>query len=763
MAGPTQQEVDYFVIPPGEEHVQFSPSELANTVQNLLLTPEGTLKSIVGPCPYTKGNQNSKFANNNPHSVFYASLLNGSSPGLFVRVGSRFFRYKGYRGMKTDTWPFWEGGQWHALLDSPILSNNPNAKFPDQWVVLNDKVIFTNGVDRPFVITYDDMVTPLGFDEQPSPPVAYGPVPSGYNQSLKNGPNTKGYAWTGNIGTSADSLDPDGGIRAGAWYYRIQYEDIHGNLSAFSAPSNAVLTSAAGADPYYPSGDYDTGVTADNLMRQFHVSYGSAESSEYASNAYSDKSLAHCVAIRLYRTPDTRNVGTEPQLLVRVPGRGRAEYADNTPDSGLGPIWEETVSVPVFKLMCTHQGRLVIANTEGEPGIVRRSQPGFAGTFNKLDYIYPDSGGSEVTGITSHAGILLAFTSNSVYSLEDFGLPRPLAQGIGCVAPSSIKALPNGLLIWLARDGFYGMTPDGQITRVSASIDSFMRNSVSRGKMSRAVATIDSHTNEYRCAIAVDGSPFNNMILCFDGRYWRRISLNLHVAYMAKTDDYAQNTLALALDYSASADPTTGFIGSEGFRETLPDKLYGDYRSEVFKSVGDMSLKEPLTRLLVLDRVSGDPSYTPPPRTIRYRSSWFRADASALTPVNVRSLFICMADSWDGNATVRLRKNGSEKVITEMNDLRLIGVDDDSDVVKDLVGSAVNMQSKFHDKRLFWRQIPVGLENVNTWCFEIEFDQTPDHGTETNMTRIELISFAFETSLASSGSPRGRIPLRADK
>ena len=57
----------------------------------------------------------------------------------------------------------------------------------------------------------------------------------------------------------------------------------------------------------------------------------------------------------------------------------------------------------------------------------------------------------------------------------------------------------------------------------------------------------------------------------------------------------------------------------------------------------------------------------------------------------------------------------------------------------------------------------MGLENVNTWCFEIEFKQTPSHSVHADTPRIELISFAFETSLASSGSPRGRIPLRSDR
>ena len=104
------------------------------------------------------------------------------------------------------------------------------------------------------------------------------------------------------------------------------------------------------------------------------------------------------------------------------------------------------------------------------PGLVRRSEIGFPGTFTEFDFVYPDSGGAEITGLASHSGVLLAFTENSVYSLEQFGQPRPLAQGIGCVAPSSIKALPNGTLIWLARDGFYGMMGLRNIIRISAPI-----------------------------------------------------------------------------------------------------------------------------------------------------------------------------------------------------------------------------------------------------------------------------------------------------
>jgi hypothetical protein len=427
-------------------------------------------------------------------------------------------------------------------------------------------------------------------------------------------------------------------------------------------------------------------------------------------------------------------------------------------------MWEETIRVPVFKLMCTHQGRLVIANTDGDPGIVRRSQVGFPGTFNKLDFIFPDSGGSEVTGIASHAGVLLAFTESSVYSLEDFGMPRPLSQGIGCVAPNSIKALPSGLLVWLGRDGFYGMGPDGQIARVSQPIDRLMRNDINRGRLALATAEVDARTNEYRCALARAGSPLNTLMLCFDGQYWRRQELNLHIADMCRTDDFSQHLLALCLDYTAHAS-ANGAIGNPGTRDPVGlgyGRINEENLSKTSAAFGAM-FDEPLTQLLVLDRETGDPLYTPPPRTVTYRSTWFRADEAGLTPVHVRSLFIGMVDAWEGVATIRFFKNGSEKVIHEMNDLRLVGVDDESDIVKDVVGSALNESSQFHTPRLFWRQVPAGLENVSTWCFEIEVEQTPTYDETDNVPRLEIVSFAFETSVASSGSPRGRIPFRADK
>lgn len=808
MAGPTQQSVDAMVIPPGESLRQYSPNQLAQKVQNLYKTPEDTLNSVIGPCqyiPWPFNDYNTKpgfiaaavklltgfdatsipsmpIEVSTPYSICQASLLSGSANVLYVRAGSMIYRYEGWHGVDPD-FP-----RSDTLFRAQVsgLSDSTNQRFPDHWVVFNDTIIWCNGVDRARVFTYDGMVTPLGFDQAPGSPQALGPASAEYEDKGDQYPNSLAYSWEGEIGTAGDSLDGEGGaILSGLWYYYAQYEDIHGNRSAFSLPSNGVRTSAQNADPYVPSSsNYQTGMEFDNLTRQFFV-------------RVPGDGPEHTVAMLLYRTPDTKNVGTEPQLLQRFPGLRSSSYADNIPDSGLGSMWEETVTVPLFKLMCTHQGRLVVANMTGDPGMVRRSQVGFPGTFNKLDFIYPDSGGSEVTGISSHGGFLLAFTETSTYSLEEFGMPRPLSQGIGCVAPRSIKARPDGMLIWLGRDGFYGMVPGQPIVQISTPIHRLIAEGLNHAQVEHAIAYVDPDTHEYRCAVAKSGSLFNDLILCFDGTHWRRQELNIHVADVTVTNDFRRYPLALVTDYTANPSPVTtpGYIRGSvkiGSSSSAYSRLDPD-SDEVLTGYGRGTNSEdyrPTTNILVLDRSHNDGVWEPPARKIIYRSGWLRGDSYALTPVNVRSMYIGMLDVWNGTATVRLYKNGSWVPQKEMTDLILVGPDNGSNLVNDIAGSAqllstsTDETAKLHDPRMFWRQVPVGFENVNTWAFEIEVDHVSKYAEDASRlkplslneitkqesaglidtaARLHLAGFAFETSVATSGSPRGRIAHRSDR
>lgn len=717
MASPTNQTTVQLTIPPGESQVQYSASLLAQRVLNLEKTPEDTLVSLRGPTPYSDSPYDSSAYifipgspvpvadETTPHSVYHTTLVAGAAPMLLARFGDTLWRHMG--GGTTSTF-----GPWVALAGS--LNDDDRTRFPDQYVVMNDKVIWTNGVDEAKVISYDNMVTPLGYSMVPGAPTALSPTKASYQEIPRHEPNTLGYSWPGDIGTPGDSLDGrSGAILAGEWYYYAQYEDVHGNLSAFSLPSNAATIATMQADPYDPlersgTGTKQAGTEIDDLTRSFLV--------QVAADAPD-----HTVAIHLFRTPDTRQVGTIPQFLQRVPGASSFVFGDSRSDASLGPTWEELVQVPSFKLMCTHQGRLVIGNTGAEPGLVRRSQPGFPGTFNKFEYVYPDSGGAEVTGLVSHGGMLLAFTETSVYSLQDFGMPVPLSKGVGCVAPATIQAMPDGTLVWLGRDGFYALA-GGTITNISGPIQRDMRYFINRGRMRRASASVDAISGEYRCALAPAGSNYNELMLIFDGQYWRRQDIGYHIADICQTDDWRQYNL---------------FAGQlmfpQGRRNT---QLTYDRTSNVY----------------VMGRERQD--FTTAAFKTQYRSAWIRGDDTALTPLNVRSLYLGMVDAWDGNATIRFYKNGSWDPVTEIQDVRLVGVDDESNVVRDIAGNAVLGQAKTHYPRLYWRQVPVDLRNVNTWAFEIEV---------VGQDRLHLASFAFDMSVATTGSPRGRIPFRADK
>ena len=726
MAGPRQNQPVEFVVPAGEQQVQYSPSALAYKIQNFEFTPEGTLKSVVGPCVYEPARSADEQTAittrlGEAHGVFHAKLNGGVSEMLLVRAGTKLYQHHGWNR------------EFKELKSG--LSSDTRATYPDQFVILNDNIIWTNGVDRPLVVSHDGMTLPLGFAEVPGAPQVEGPENPDSGDVDTFYPNTMGYSWLGNIGTVGDFLDGSAGsLREGGWYYYLQYEDVHGNLSQPSASSNLVKVHAAQADPFDAdvekrfdddSDRYNRSLALeiDDLQKQFLV--------RVASNGPD-----HCVAMRLYRTPDVNNTSTIPRFLARIPNNRSFSYPDNIRDSQLGLDMLEMIRVPVFRVMCTHQGRLVIGNIVGDPGIVRRSLPGRPGTFPRLEYVYPDSGGAEVTAVTSHNGVLLAFTEDSVYSLEEFNAPRPLAQGIGCVAPRSIQAMPDGTLIWLSRDGFYGMR-NGPPVLLSGPIQRTIKNFVNPPRTRMAVSAIDPLTGEYRCALAPAGNPKNTLILCFDGQSWRRMDLGMEVADICQTRDWRQYLLFMG------KDPNVEYEGEITNYQVLRD-------NQVALETKTVALSG-YNELFVMDRENR--TYTPPFRDYVYRSGWMRADTVALTPMHIRSMYLGLVDSWNGEFKIRFYRNGSWAEVVGMEDVLSIGVDDDTGVVSDIAGSAVIGTARTHDPRLFWRQVPVGLENSYSWAFEI---------SASHPTRLHIASFVFDVTVATTGNVRGRVPRRSD-
>jgi len=700
MAGPDNQQTKQFIIPFGEATASYTPNELASKITNFEATVEATLATVRGPTLYEPPRpQAPGIAFGEMHGIFHANLMGGTSDTLLVRSGQYLYRHAG-----------WTRG-WEQIYSGLTSDTRPN--YPDQFLVLNDKIIWTNGIDYPLIIDGHGSVHPLGFSQVPSAPSVYGPQSLPSKSSFY--PNAGGYSWRGDVGTPGDVLSgAQGALLDGAWVYHVQLEDLYGNLSAPSPASNTALVKTQQANPVLPDpvfgissadsvGRTQTGAEIDDLTRQFLVRLTS-------------QGPSHTVAMNLYRTPDTIRGSTTPRLVVRLSGRDRMVFGDRNADNHLGPAMEPTVSMTVFRTMCAHRGCLVIANTPSDPGIVRRSSPGFPGTLPKDEYVYPDTGGAEVTAVASHASYLLAFTETAVYDISDFATPALIAQGIGCVAPRSIKALADGRLIWLARDGFYSMDPSRRIMRVSNAIHATIRSDLNTSRLRKAVAVLDARSLEYRCAVPPAGETRNFRVLVFDGSYWRQIELGIAVADICQTDDYRQYLL---------------FVGRRPIDIVTPSAV---------------------NAVFVMDRETA--TYTPPTRTAVYRSGWMYADATGMTPVHIRSLYLGMVDAFDGTFTIRFYRNGSWNPVIEMTDVLAIGVDDGSGVVTDVAGTAVVGTAKAHDPRLFWRMVPVGLETVYGWAFEIEV---------ASPTRLELAAFAFDQSAASSGNLRGRVPLRQDR
>ena len=257
---------------------------------------------------------------------------------------------------------------------------------------------------------------------------------------------------------------------------------------------------------------------------------------------------------------------------------------------------------------------------------------------------------------------------------------------------------------------------------MSKGIDRTVRNYVNRARARAAVAVVDPNTSEYRCAVCPAGESRQTLILTYDGKAWKRQQLGLHISDWCQTDDYRQYVLASVEDHSPSGSSDFG-------RGSL------SYTPNVF----------------VMDRET--PYYELPTRELIYRSGWIRGDSVGLSPIHVRTMYIGLKDSWDGNFTVRFYRNGSWSEVVSMADVRAVGPDDGSGLVSDIAGSAVIGKAKTHDPRLFFRQIPVGLENASTWAFEIH---------AFSPTRLNIASFVFDVTVASQGNARSRTPFKSD-
>ena len=518
------------------------PQEIGSEVENMYLTKEGTLRSVWGPAPYVPNygdTTNSVYPSyGTMHGIFHARLgLNGEREVLLAQWNSTVYVFEG--------WNARAGNAWRALAgdaaDSPDLvldlETDTRATFPPQWEVTPKGIVIIPKGDNARPLFYDGhTILPLGYDSAPGAPDGWGPLASGesyyyyigfgssQDRTPGNDPPTGSTQMNiafgdGRIGfvemVGTDSNHPAdlaGRVNKGRYRAAVQWVNLCGDLSPISGRSGELIVPRSG-----------NLLNPDAALPQFlWGSLNPGPDGTIGRSLLRTKDLETSTTQDLFEVPPNSAEGV--LAFATIPDNVTGVYPDNCPDGWLISNALEPVPVTPFRLYKTAFGRGWAANFQGDPGRLHPTVPGRFGTFLKGKELYPDPRGAEITGLYPMPNGLLTFTETTTFlvAFNDYARDEFFVQTvhptIGCVAPSSIAVMPDGMIIWLSQDGFYGMK-DGQIAPVSDSIEYQLRR-INRARMVQACAAYDVHEKKYRCWLPMEASKENNVCWEFDGAGW---------------------------------------------------------------------------------------------------------------------------------------------------------------------------------------------------------------------------------------------------
>ena len=195
-------------------------------------------------------------------------------------------------------------------------------------------------------------------------------------------------------------------------------------------------------------------------------------------------------------------------------------FPDNVPDSWLIAEETEVVAMPNIHLAKLAFGRCWVAYE----GTVHPSLPGRWGTLEKDQQIIPDAQGRQITAMYPVAQGLLVCTETSTFIIQpsDDGLRfryQTLHPRAGCVAPSSMRTMANGMVVWLGREGFYAFQ-NGQVGLVSEDKYLSLRDR-NMARQRASVAAYDPKEKTYRCWVPTAGSRVPDRCYVWDGEDWK--------------------------------------------------------------------------------------------------------------------------------------------------------------------------------------------------------------------------------------------------
>lgn len=430
----------------------------------------------------------------------------------------------------------------------------------------------------------------------------------------------------------------------------------------------------------------------------------------------------------LYRTTDMLNSGTT--RLFEVPAAGSAisgvasiddnitdMYPDNHPDSALLLEAPDIVPVPQFKLCTVAFGRLWVANTLSEPGIVRASMPGRWGTFERLEFIYPDPRGQDITGLAQVDRGVLAFTASTTFVIvendEGSGFrSAPVSTTVGCVAPNSIKTLPDGRVVWLARDGFYSF--DGtDVSIISVEIQTKV-DLISPIRAGGACAAVDTVGGEYRCWVPIPG--YEGVIDALNASTQARDAL----AESIEARTFRTNTVCFAYDGANWRERTDVALVSDVCTTQngqglmlvagtcLGRSVHDDHRKDWFRYNG----------IWVLDREAF--SFTPRRGEYSIETGWLLG-ASGQDRVSARRVYFWFRETGNHTPTVRIYRDWR---YTEVHSTTTITHSTEDPPPFWNTAKFGESAAVWRRRRPFWTRVAVDVPSCES--FKIELVLTPE-------------------------------------
>jgi hypothetical protein len=745
-----------------------APSEdIARYVTNFRLTPEGTLRSLQPPAEYVSRWRldAAGYIENSPtlsrsttapfNGVFHATLDEfGARDVTLFHFRGTVYEQRGWNAPGDNQWWPVYGANVPASgsYSTAFPSDSSKSKFLTQFVRLPSGILIIPQDAR--AVVYDGY-SPLylGYSASPGAPEPLSPQAltehdatglfsstkrttypngGGWNLTGRELPYSFGSCRLGTIdvlagssltsgGTISRKANPNGGtLKEGMIRARQQWVNVHGDLSPASPPSTAWVCQKednTSQDRKLFKTEEDE-PAADMRLQAWWGGISPGPDGTVGRVFIKTRDLVNSGDPVFYEVPANSSAGLHE--FATIPDNICDFYPDNVPESWLVTPYTAVDPMPIFRLACLFAGRLWIANTPEEPGMVRASLPGRWGTLpESKDIFYPDPTGRAVTAIFACASGMLVFTERSTFLMvpndsgEGFQFAT-ISNSVGCVSPNSIATLSSGETVWLSREGFHAW--DGEKLRELSK--GFMERQVRHinpARRHRACAVVDPDMGEYRCWVAVDRSDDNNYCFIYDGARWRERT-DLVVDAACVTDDERQYVLA-----AGTVSVNAGAGREEG--------LY------VLDHAGAWTKEFAYTS----PAVSADA--VPDLPTWRFRSAWLRSSRAHRrgSPVRIRLWF---RETQQARISVKVFRDWRESPAvheipaTDSKAADRFSTDDppvfyDSTVLGATVtygltrterGSVAKAPAAFQRRRPYWTKMDISVPSCEVFAFELEGD-----------------------------------------